>query len=171
MELELVYWLAMGLGLSLLLISLILGDMFDFADVEVLGGDLPAAPIFFASTAAFGIGGLLGTEVLGLGPRGSILTGVGTGIGAGFLTALLFAALHRAEAKGGFELSQLIGHRGHTSLALGPGRPGRVTVKFEGMTRALTATSTEEIATGEEVVVADVVGNALQVKRSESLGL
>ncbi len=171
MNLELVYWLAMGLGLGLLLLSVLLGDLFDFADVDVVGADVPIAPIFFAATAAFGIGGLLGTEVLRMGSAGSIVTGLLTGIGAGVLTGLLFFALTKAESKAHYTLGDLIGLRGRASLGLGPGRTGRITINYEGMTRALVATSTEEIAPGEEVIVRDVVGNALTVTRPESLGL
>lgn len=167
MTLTLVYWIALGVGIGFLALSLLLGDLFDFLDIEIGGDEFSAAPVFFAAVGAFGAGGLIGTQV-GMGTVGSIATGLGTGAAAGFLTALLFMALRRQEAKEGFELPKLVGERGRLSLAVGPGRVGRVTISFAGMTRALTATSTDEIPAGEEVIVEDVVGNSLKVRRIAS---
>lgn len=166
--LETIYWLALGIGLGLLVLSLVLGDVFDFLDafdVDFGGTDLAIFPIFSAFVAAFGAGGLIGIDAFGFGQGGSIVTGLGTGAAGGALTALLFTALKRQEATDGFELSQLVGQRGRCSLALGPGRVGKVTITHAGMTRAFTASAEEEIATGEPVVVQDVIGSQLTVAK------
>jgi membrane-bound ClpP family serine protease len=168
-----VYWLALGIGLGLLVLSIVLGDVFDFLDfidIDIGGGDLSITPVLFTAVAAFGAGGLIGIEAFGLGQGGSIVMGLGAGIGAGGLAGLLFAALHRQEAKDPFELSKLVGGRGRCSLAVGPGRIGRVSVTHEGMTRVYSASSVEDIAVGEEVVVQDVVGSQLTVARPDREG-
>lgn len=166
MSLEAVYWLALGLGLGLLVLALVVGDIFDFLDFDLAGADVSAAPVFFSATSAFGAGGLLGIKAFGVGAAASVFLGLGTGAGMGMLTALLFLVLRRQESTEGFELSQLVGQRGRCTVPVGPGRKGRVSVRHAGMTRALTATSNEEIAAGEEVVVRDVVGNVLTVARA-----
>lgn len=167
-SLELIYWLTLGVGLGLLLLSVLLGGVFDFLDLEIGGTDLAIGPMFFTAMAAFGAGGLIGTEAFGLGQSGSIFVGVGTGLGGGGLAGLLFAVLRRQEAEGAFELSELIGQRGRCSLAVGPGRVGSVAVTHAGMTRTFSASADEEIASDEEIVVRDVIGSRLAVARART---
>ncbi len=166
MTLEIAYWIALGVGVALLLLSLVLGDVFDFLsflDFDLPGTDFAATPVFLTATAAFGAGGLLGLNAFGLGTGGSVLVGLGTSVVLGGLATMLFAVLHRQEAGEGFTTSQLVGATGRCTLAIKGGRTGRVTVQHGGMTRTHAATSTEEIAAGEEVLVVDVVGNLLKV--------
>lgn len=173
MTLEAVYWLALGIGLGLLVLSLVLGDVLDFLDfldLDIGGSELSVVPIFFTALGAFGAGGLIGLEGFGFGQGGSILTGLGTGVAGGAVAGALFAILKRTEAKEGFELSKLVGERGRCSLTVGPGRVGKVTVTYAGMTRAFSATSSDEIAAGDTVVVTDVVGSQLSVARAETGG-
>lgn len=164
MALETVYWIALGAGLGLLALSVFLGDAFDFLDVDVGAGDFAAAPALFAAVSAFGAGGIIGIQI-GFGSGGSILTGILTGLGAGALVALIFAGLRKQEAEDAFELSALVGERGRLSLSVGPGRTGKVTVTYAGMSRSHSASSDEEIPSGEEVVVLDVIGSSLKVGR------
>lgn len=166
MSLEAAYWLLLGLGLGLLVLSLVLGDLFDFLDfldLDFLGGDFSPAPVFFTAMGAFGGGGLLGINALGMGAGGSLLTGLASAVLLGGLAALLFAALRRQEAGEGFITEQLIGARGRCTLALGPNKTGRVLITHSGMTRSFSATSDSMIAAGAEIVVTDTVGNALTV--------
>jgi hypothetical protein len=167
MTLEAIYWLTLGIGLGLLFLSLLLGDILDLLpfEIDIGGSDFAAGPVFFAGVAAFGAGGLLGIRGFGLGRGGSIFTGIGAGLGFGAGTALLFTLLQRQEGKGAFDLNGLVGLRAAVNVAIGPGQAGRVTVTFEGMTRAFTARSDDRIAVGEEVIVRDVVGSQLTVAR------
>lgn len=166
MSLEAAYWLLLGVGLGLLVLSLLLGDLFDFLnflDFDLLGGDFSPAPVFFTAMGAFGGGGLLGINAFGLGAGGSLLTGLASAILLGGLATMLFAALRRQEAGQGFVTEQLIGARGRCTLALGPNKTGRVVITHSGMTRSFSATSDSTIASGTEIVVTDTVGNALTV--------
>lgn len=162
---ELAYWAALGGGLGLLLLALLLGDVFNFLDFEIGGSDFAGAPVFFAAVAAFGAGGLIGLKAFEFGTGGSIYLGLGTGLGMGGLTALLFAVLRGQEAGEGFDLAQLVGERGRCTVAVGPGVVGRVAVPFAGMTRSLVATGDGEVRVGEEVVVRAVVGKTVVVAR------
>jgi membrane protein implicated in regulation of membrane protease activity len=165
--LEAAYWLALAVGLGLLVLSLLLGDLFDFLDFlafDFLGGDFSAAPVFFTATGAFGAGGLLGLNAFGLGTGGSVLAGLGCAVVLGGLAALLFAALRRQESREGFNISQLVGARGRCTLAIEPGRTGRVSIHHAGMTRSLSATSDTSVASGEEIVVVDAIGSTLSVE-------
>lgn len=168
--LEAAYWIALGVGTTFLLLSIVLGDVFDFLDFLDfdLGDGFSATPVFFTAVAAFGGAGLLGLEAFGLSSGGSVFAGLGGGVLFGGLAAALFAMLRRQEAGEGFTKSQLIGARGSCVLAIQPGRQGRVALHYGGMTRTLTATSSEAIAVGEEISVEDVVGDALKVTKVRS---
>ena len=166
--LEFAYWLALGIGLGFLALSLLFGDLFDFLDFDIFGGDFAAGPVFFAATGAFGAGGLIALNAFEVSTGVSILAGLGSAALLGGLSAALFAGLSKQEAKESFSTTQLVGARGRCTLAIGPSRSGRVAIQHAGMTRTHTATSTEEIAVGEDIVVLDVVGNSLKVARASA---
>ena len=168
MALETAYWIALAVGMGFLVLSLLLGDLFDFLDFEVGGSDFAGGPVFFATLAAFGAGGLIGIKGFGFGTGGSIYLGIGTGLGMGAVTTMLFTALRRQEAGAGFDLSQLTGVHGRCTVALGPGKVGRIVVRSAGMSRSLAARSAEDIAVGEEIVVKEVVGNTITVSRADA---
>ena len=169
MTLEAWYWVMLGVGVAFLLLTIVLGDVIDFLDFLDfgLGDSFAATPVFFTALAAFGGGGLLGIGALGFGTAGSVVSGLVLSVVAGGLAAGFFALLHKQEAGEGFQISQLVGARGRVTLAIQPGKEGRVAVQHLGMTRNLTATSTEMIAVGDDVVVRDVVSNSLKVERVE----
>lgn len=167
MSLEAAYWIALGVGGSFLVLSILLGDVFDFLDFLDIGDGFSATPVLFTALAAFGGGGLLALSAFNLSRGWSVISGLGTGIVAGGLAAALFAVLHRQEARETFAVSQLVGARGRCTLSIQHGGEGRVAVQHEGMTRTFTAVSRDDIRSGEEIVVLDVVGNALTVSRTE----
>lgn len=164
--LEIAYWLALGVGLAILVLSVAFGGVLEIFEFDIGDVGVPFAPLFFGSIAAFGAGGLIGVEAFDLGTAGSIAAGLVTGVVVGVLIGLLFVLLHKQEADEPFALADLVGQRGRSTLAIGPGRTGKVSVHYAGMTRSLTATSVEEIAAGEEVVVLDIVGTVLTVARA-----
>lgn len=167
MTLEAAYWIALGAGVAFLLFSVVLGDVFDFLDFLDfdLGDGFAATPVLFTAIAAFGGGGLLALQAFDAGSGVSVIAGLATAIVAGGLAAGFFSLLRRQEAGEGFALSQLVGARGRCTLTIAPGKEGRVAVQHSGMTRSLTATSSEAIHSGEEVVVLDIVGTSLIVAR------
>ncbi|MQA99469.1 MAG: hypothetical protein GEU78_04130 [Actinobacteria bacterium] len=165
MTLELAYWIALGFGVGFLLLSLLLGDAFDFLnfiDLDI-GDGFAATPVLFAAIAGFGGGGLLAVEALGVGPGVSVVVGLGSSVVLGGLAAGLFAALAKQESKETFTTGQLVGARGTCTLAIGPGRIGRISVQHAGMTRSYSARSSEDIAVGDDVVVLEVAGDSLKV--------
>jgi membrane protein implicated in regulation of membrane protease activity len=168
MTLEAGYWIALGVGVGFLLLTIVLGDVFDFLDflsVDIADG-FAATPVFFTAIAAFGGGGLLGLNAFGLGTGASILAGLVAAVAAGGLAAAFIAALARQQTTESFSVSQLVGARGRCTLAIQPGKEGRVSVQHQNMTRSFTARSEEEIAIGEQVVVLDVVGSSLTVRKA-----
>lgn len=165
--LEFVYWVMLGVGLAFLAASVLFGEILELFDIELGDSSLPVVPVFFAAVSAFGAGGLLGIYGFDLGRGGSIAAGLGVGVAGGGAAALLFILLRRQESPAGFDLASLVGERGRCTLAVGPGRLGRVSVHHAGMTRSFTARSDEEIQAGEEVLIQDVVAGTITVSRPD----
>lgn len=163
--LELAYWIALGLGVGFLLLSLVLGDALDFLDFLDfdIGNGFAATPVLFTAIAGFGGGGLLALDAFGTSAGVSVLAGLGSSVVLGGLAALLFIALAKQESKETFTTAQLVGARGTCTLAITPGKIGRISVHHAGMTRSYGARSTEPIPVGEDVVVLEVAGDSLKV--------
>lgn len=164
MGLELVYWVALGVGAGFLVLSIVLGDVLDIFDFD-LGDGISATPVLFTSIAGFGGGGLLALNASDLDPGESVIAGLVTALFLGGLAMLFFRLLGRQESEGAFSASQLVGSQGRCTLAIQPGKAGRVAVHHDGMTRTFSATSDTDIAAGEDIVVSDALGNSLKVSR------
>ncbi|HEX2057750.1 MAG TPA: hypothetical protein VHI71_05200 [Actinomycetota bacterium] len=165
MALELWYWIVLGVGVGFLLLSLVFGDLFDFIDVD-FGDGFAATPVFFTVVAAFGGGGLLAIEAFDASAGASVFAGLATSVVVGGLATMFFRVLGKQEAGAGFSFSELVGMRGRCTLAIRPGKEGRVAVQARGMTRHVPAVSDADVAVGEEVVVLDALGNSLKVART-----
>ncbi len=165
MELELWYWIALAAGVGFLFLSLVFGDLFDFVDID-LGDGFSATPVFFTVIAAFGGGGLLAIEAFEASAGASVFSGLATSVVAGALAAGFFKMLGKQEAGDGFAIGELVGARGRCTLAIRPGKQGRVAVQARGMTRNIAAVSDTDVAVGEEVVVLDALGTSLKVGRT-----
>lgn len=164
MGLELAYWVALGVGGGFLVLSILLGDILDFIDLDI-GDGVSATPILFTAIAAFGGGGLLALKASEMDPGESVIVGLVSAAGLGGLAFLFFRMLGKQESAPAFSASQLVGSEGRCTLRIASGKTGRVSVHHEGMTRTFTATSDEDIAAGEEVVVSAALGNSLKVAR------
>lgn len=165
MGLEVAYWIALGVGAGFLVLSILLGDVFDFIDFD-LGDGISATPVLFTAIAGFGGGGLLALKASELDPGESVVVGLVSAVALGGLAFVFFKVLGGQEAEGAFSASQLVGSQGRCIVAIKPGASGRVLVPHEGMTRSFTATSDEEIASGDEIVVHGAIGNSLKVARA-----
>lgn len=164
MGLELAYWIALGVGAGFLVLSILLGDVLDIFDLD-LGDGVSATPVLFTAVAAFGGGGLLALKASDLDPGESIFVGLLSAVVLGGMALLFFKVLGRQAAGDAFSASQLAGAEGRCTVPIAPGKTGRVSVHHEGMTRSFNATSDQEIASGEEVIVSGAIGNSLKVAR------
>ncbi len=146
------------------MLSIILGDVLDVFDFD-LGDGVSATPVLFTAIAAFGGGGLLALKAGEMDPGESIVVGVISAFVLGGLAFVFFKVLGRQEAEGAFSASQLVGAEGRCIVPIRPGNTGRVLVHYQGMTRSFTATSEQEITSGDEIVVREAIGNSLKVAR------
>jgi membrane-bound ClpP family serine protease len=152
-----------GLLLITILVDDILGGVFDalHIGVDFAGGSL--VPLLLGFVSMFGVGGLLGTEILKLSGAQASLVGAGFGIlGAAFVTGI-FRFLRKAESAEAFSLQDMVGSQGRVSVSIRAGHFGTVLLSFAGASHNLTATADVDIAAGESVAVDGVAGSNLIV--------
>lgn len=162
-----IFVVCLAVGGILLLITVLLGDILggilDGIGIEFDLGGVSLIPLLLAFVAMFGVGGLIGTEALGLSSGPASLVGAVSGAtGAGIVYAI-FSFLRRAEAPEAFSLAELVGRNGRVTVGIPAGRSGSVIVSYGGATHELTATSETEITAGSTVTVTDVVAGTLIV--------
>lgn len=163
-----IFVVCLAVGGILLLITVLLGDVlggildgvgFDF-DI----GGVSLMPLLLAFVAMFGVGGLIGTEALGLGSGPASLIGALFGAGGAAIVYALFSILRRAEAPDAFSLRDLVGRNGRVTVGIPAGRNGSVLVSHGGASDEITATADADIAAGTTVTVVDVVAGTLIVR-------
>ncbi len=159
--------LAVG-GILLLLTVLlddILGGLLDFLHVDFDLGGVTLMPLLLAFVAMFGVGGLIGTEALGMDAGPASLVGAGSGMAGAGLVYVIFSFLRRAEAPQAFSLSDMVGRQGRVTVGIPAGRNGSVILSYGGASHELTATADVQIAAGSTVTITEVVGGTLIVRR------
>ena len=159
--------LAVG-GILLLLTVLlddVLGGLLDFLHVDFDLGGVTLMPLLLAFVAMFGVGGLIGTEALNMSPGPASLVGALAGVAGAGLVYVIFSFLRRAEAPVAFSLRDMIGRTGRVTVGIPAGRNGSVLLSYGGASHELTASADVEIAAGGMVIITDVVGGTLIVRR------
>lgn len=163
-----IFVVCLAVGGILLLVSVLLGDLLsgilDGIGFDVDLGGVSLMPLLLAFVAMFGVGGLIGTEALGLSSGPASLVGAVSGaLGAGVVYGL-FSILRRAEAPDAFSLHDLVGRNARVTVGIPAGRNGSVLVSHAGASMEQTATATIDISAGTTVMVTDVVGGTLIVR-------
>lgn len=163
-----IFVVCLAVGGILLLIAVLLGDVLggilDGVGIDFDIGGVSLMPLLLAFVAMFGVGGLIGTEALGLGSGPASLVGAAFGVAGAGVVYALFAILRRAEAPDAFSLRDLVGRTGRVTVGIPAGRNGSVLVSHGGASDELTATADVDVPAGATVTVADVVAGTLIVR-------
>jgi len=140
----------------------------DVGDADVDAADASAAAFKVISTKTliafvtfFGLGGKCGTYY-GLGDLLSALIAVASGGVALVLVAYLWSLMLQLQSSGNVDPRGAVGKIARVYLRIPPRGDGhgKVTVEVQGRSLELSATTTEEkeIATGDEVMIVDMIG-------------
>jgi membrane protein implicated in regulation of membrane protease activity len=159
--------LAIGGVLLLLTVLLddILGGLLDFMHIDFDLGGVTLMPLLLAFVAMFGVGGLIGTEALGMTAGPASLVGALAGLVGAGLVYVIFSFLRRAEAPVAFSLRDMIGRTGRVTVGIPAGRNGSVLLSYGGASHELTATADVQIPAGMMVIITDAIGGTLIVRR------
>lgn len=153
-------------GGGLLLITVLLDDLFggllEFLDFDIGGSSL--MPILLSFVAMFGIGGLFGTQVLELSGGEAAIVGVIAGCGGAGLAFVMFRLLKNSVTESPFSQDDLIGREAYVSVSIPKTAWGTISMEVEGMSQEFRATSSVDIARGQQVRISGVAGNGLIVE-------
>ena len=160
------FCLVLGGGLLLVTILLddIVGGLLDALHFGFDIGGVTLMPPLLGFVAMFGVGGLIGTQVLGLDNGRASLLGAVAGAAGFALVFGMFSVLKRSESAPAFNLSDLIGEAGRVNVAIPARRFGSVFVSYAGASHNLTATADVDVASGAAVRIVSIAGSNLVVE-------
>lgn len=163
-----IFVICVAVGGVLLLVTVLLDDLLggllDFLNIDFDVGGVTLMPLLLGFVSMFGVGGLFGTQILGLAAGPASALGGAFGIAGSAIVFFMFRFLRRAEAPPNFGLRDLVGQRGRVSVGILGGRPGSVLLSYAGSTQSLTASADIDIPAGTVVIVTDVAGTTVVVK-------
>ena len=158
------------LGFVFLLISLVVGDIFDSFGFETGldggadGHGLLDSRVISVFVTAFGGFGAIGIQ-MGLSIVASSLLGLGGGIILGGLVSLFGRFLYKQQSSSSVTTAQLIGRPAQVVVAIAPGSLGQVSCRVgeERIEKLARARDNLEIKAGATVRVDEVAGDSLIV--------
>jgi membrane-bound ClpP family serine protease len=143
------------IGLVVLLVSLVLGDLFDSV-FNALTGDVFSTAVIGGFVAAFGFGGAI-AQGIGLPVVLDVLIGAGAGVLAGWFTVWLTRLVRDGSSDATLESHDALGRSGRVISHIPVDGFGTVRVLIGGHTVQLNARAESPIATGTEVHVTEVL--------------
>ena len=163
---DLIFLVCAIVGGALLLITVLLDDiiggLLDFLDFDLGGTSL--MPILLSFVAMFGIGGLFGTQVLGLSGAQASIVGVAFGGAGGAQAWGMFRFLYSSETASPYSQEDLIGRDAYVLVSIPRTAWGTISLEVEGTTQQYRATASVDIDRGEMVRIKGVAGNGLIVE-------
>jgi membrane-bound ClpP family serine protease len=153
-----------GLLLVTVLLDDIVGGVLDAFHIGFDIGGVTLMPPLLGFVAMFGVGGLIGTQVLQLDNGRASLLGAVAGAAGFALVFGMFSVLKRSESDPAFSLNDLVGQTGRVNVTIPARRFGSVFVSYAGASHNLTATADADVASGSPVRVVSIAGGNLVVE-------
>jgi len=159
-----------AIGFIFLLVSLVIGDIFDSfgfdtgLDGAADGPGLLDSRVISVFVTSFGGFGAIGIQ-MGFGIVASSLIGLASGIVLGGLVSLFARFLHRQQSSSSIGTSQMVGRTAQVIVAISPGGVGQVSCRIgeERIEKLARARDNSEIKAGTMVRVDEVAGDSLIV--------
>jgi membrane protein implicated in regulation of membrane protease activity len=159
-----------ALGFVFLLISLVVGDLFDTFGFETGldgagdGHGFLDSRVISVFVTAFGGFGAIGIQ-MGLSIVASSILGLVGGLVLGGLVSLFARFLYKQQSTSSVTASQLVGRTAQVIVSIGPGSLGQVSCRIgeERVEKLARARDNQEIKAGATVRVEEVAGDSLIV--------
>lgn len=159
-----------AIGFVFLLVSLVVGDIFDSFGFDTgLDGvadghgfmDSRVISVFITSFGGFGAIGIQ----MGLGIVASSLIGLASGFALGGLVSLFGRFLYKQQSSSSVGSAQLIGRTAQVIVSIAPGSLGQVSCRIgeERVEKLARAKNNQEIKAGAVVRVDEIAGDSLIV--------
>jgi len=159
-----------AVGFVFLLISLVVGDLFDSFGLETGldggadGHALLDSRVISVFVTSFGGFGAIGIQA-GFSITASSLLGLGGGIVLGGLVSLFARFLYKQQSSSSVSTAQLVGRTAQVVVSIAPGSLGQVSCRVgeERVEKLARARDNREIKAGSTVRVEEVAGDSLIV--------
>jgi hypothetical protein len=160
-----------GVGFVFLLVSLVVGDVFEMAGIDLNGPDhggmdfgLLDSRVLAVFITAFGGFGVIGAQ-MGFGAVGSSMMGLLGGVVFAAVVSVFGRFLVGQQASSSVTDNDLIGRTAQVTVSIKPGTVGQITAKIgdERVERVARAKDGTEIAAGSLVKVESVIGDSVIV--------
>jgi len=166
----LVFLIIAALGFIFLLVSLVVGDIFDGLGFETNldggadGHALLDSRVLSVFVTAFGGFGAIGTQ-MGLGLVGSSLLGLAGGLGMGGVVSLFARFLYKQQATSSVGTAQMVGRTAQVIVSIVPGSLGQVSCRIgeERIEKLACSKDNQEIKAGSIVRVEGIAGDSVIV--------
>lgn len=146
-----------GVGLLLVLLALVVGDLLDgLLNLDVLGGDLFSFSSIAAFIGAFGFGGAIGLALIA-NVAFAVVVGVVIGGLAAWGAVALTRTLKQGESAASFRSDSMIGFPGTVITAIPADGYGEIRISAGGHVRKLSAKAALPIGPGQEVWVSAIL--------------
>lgn len=162
-----------AIGFIFLLVSLLVGDIFDSFGIDsgldggADGNGLLDSRVISVFITAFGGCGAIGVQT-GLGIVGSSLMGLAGGVVLGGLVSLFARFLYKQQSSSSVGTGQLIGRTAQVIVSIAPGGVGQISCRVgeERIEKLARSKDNSEIKAGAMVRVDDVAGGSVIVSLS-----
>ncbi len=159
-----------AIGFVFLLVSLIIGDIFDSfgfdtgVDGMADGHAILDSRVISVFVTAFGGFGAIGIQ-LGLGIAASSLMGLAGGVLLGGLVSLFGRFLHKQQSSSSIGTGQLIGRTAQVTVSIAPGSLGQISCRIgeERVEKLARSKDNREIKSGAIVRVDEIAGDSVIV--------
>ena len=163
-----VYLAIGGVALIIMLAGLVLDGLMDMMDFLPFLEDTPAGngAGFLGLIAGVGFGGAVGMSLLGLGPVGALIPGLGTGMLLMFVLGGIYKSLRRDTADSSYQADVLVGMEVVVSQTIPSDGVGEIMVEIRGQSRWHTARheTGKEVNQGQLVEVVSASSGAMFVR-------
>ncbi|MCL2316235.1 MAG: hypothetical protein FWC46_03995 [Actinomycetia bacterium] len=147
-----------AVGFVVLLVSLVFDGVMDAMNMDVTGSGLFSGASLGGLLTGVGCGGALGVA-RGWPTLSGLLLGLVIGLVMAGVAIGLYRLLRKAEvSQEEFSLDRLVGTAGVVTAGADAGRRGLVQVTYLGSPRTVGFNASKPIASGQSVVVTDVLG-------------
>lgn len=159
-----------AIGFIFLVLSMVVGDLFDNFGVDTPGVDGSNGHGFLDSRAisvfvsSFGGFGAIGIQ-MGLSIVASSLLGLGGGLVLGGLVTMFARFLYRQQATTSIGVGQMVGRTAQVIVSITPGSVGQVSCRIgeERIEKMARSKDNQEIKAGMMVRVEEIAGDSLIV--------
>ncbi len=165
-----VFLVIAAIGFIVLIVSLVVGDIFDSLGFETgldggaEGHALLDSRVISVFVTSFGGFGAIGIQ-MGLGIGASSIIGLAGGVVLGGLVSLFARFLYKQQSSSSVGTAQLIGRTAQVIVSIAPGSLGQVSCRIgeERVEKLARSTGNQEIKAGSIVRVDEVAGDSVIV--------